>query len=71
MVRIKLRPVSAMPPQPNDAVQSYSISRPGYRSVGFFDTKSTIGIHKTYCPPISAKKSLGNTEYMLLENTPL
>ena len=65
----KLRPVSAMPPQPNE--QNYSISRPGYHSVGFFDTKSTVDIHKTNWPPICAKKSLGNTEYMLLENTPL
>ena len=64
MVRKKLRPVSAMPPQPNDAVQNYSISRPGNRSVGFFDTKSTVGIHKTYCPPILCKKkSLGNRIY--------
>ena len=31
-------------PQPNGAMQTYSISRPGYRSVRFLDTKCTIGI---------------------------
>ena len=37
MVRNIWGPVSAVQPQPNDAMQNYSISGPGYRTIRFFD----------------------------------
>ena len=33
-----------LPPQPNRAMQNYSILRPDYRSVRFLDTEYTVGI---------------------------
>ena len=44
-----------LPPQPNGAMQNYSMLRPGYRSVRFLDTKCTVGILRTYCYSICAK----------------
>ena len=58
MVRKILRPVSAMPPQPNGAVQNYSISRPDYRNERFFDTKNTVGIRSTYWHLICAESKI-------------
>ena len=61
-----------MPPQPNGALQNYSIlRRPGYRSVRFLDTKCTVGLHRTYCHSISAEKKKWSTlKFMLQENAP-
>ena len=33
-----------LPPQPNGALQNYSMLRPGYRSVRFLDAMCTVGI---------------------------
>ena len=58
-----LRAVFALPPQPNGALQNYSMLRPGYRRVRFLDTKCTVVIHRTYCHSICAEKNLVNTEF--------
>ena len=57
------RAVFALPPQPNDALQYYSILRQGYRSVSFLNTKCTVGIHRMYCQSICAEKNVVNTEF--------
>ena len=57
-------------PQPNGAMQKYSMPRPGYRSVRFLDTKCTVGIPRTYCNSICAEKSLSTLKFMLQENAP-
>ena len=45
-----------LPPQPNGAMQNHSMLQPGYRSVRFLDTKCTVGILRTHCHSICAKK---------------
>ena len=53
----------ALPPQPNGAFQNYSIVRPGYRGVRFWDTKYTVGIHRTYCHSICAEIFFVSTDF--------
>ena len=57
-------------PQPNGAMQNYSMLRPGYRSVRFLDTKCTVGILKIYCHWIYAEKNWSTLNFMLQENAP-
>ena len=47
------------------------VSRPGYRSVWFFDITYTIDIHRTYCHSILQKNLWLIPYFMLLENAPL
>ena len=55
IVRKSLRTVFALPPQPNGALQNYSMLRPGYRRVRYLDKKCTVGIHRKYCHSICAE----------------
>ena len=52
-----------LPSQPNGAMQSHSMLPPGYRSVGFFYIKCTVGILRIYCHSICAETNLVNTEF--------
>ena len=58
-----------LPPQPNDALQNYPILRPGYRSVRFVDTKCTVGIFRTHCHSICAKKMVNAEFYASIKPT--
>ena len=42
-----------MPPQPNGALQNYSILLSGYHSVTFLDTKCTVGPVSVYSERIA------------------
>ena len=44
-------------PQPNGALQNYSILQPDYRSVIVLDTKFTVGILRTYSYSICVEKN--------------
>ena len=68
IVRKLLRAVFALPPQPNGALQNYSMLRSGYRRVRFFYTKCTVGIHRTYCHSILEDKHWSTLNVMLQEN---
>ena len=59
-----------LPPQPNGAMQNYSILRLGYRSLRCLDTKCTVGILITYCHSICAEKNRSTLNCMLQENAP-
>ena len=52
-----------LPPQPNCAMQNYSMLRPDYRSIRFLDTKCTVGILRPYCHSICEEKELVTTEF--------
>ena len=52
-----------LPPQPNGAMENYSMLRHGYRSVRLLDTKCTVGKLRKYCHSICAEKHLVNTEF--------
>ena len=52
-----------LPPQANGALKNYSISRSGYRSVRFLDTKCTVGIAVQ-----SVQKIWSTLNFMLQEN---
>ena len=69
IVRKKLRAVFALRPQPNGALQNYSMLRPGYRRVRFVDTKFTVVIHRTYCHAICAEKLVNTAFYASRKRT--
>ena len=60
--RIVRKILRALPPQPNGALQNYSMLLPGYRRNRLLDTKCTVGIHRTYCHSICAEIKV-NTEF--------
>ena len=59
-----------LPPQPNGAMQNYSMLPPGFRSVRILDTMFTVGILRTYCHSISADFFLSTLNFMFQENAP-
>ena len=70
IVRKILQLYFRMQPQPNGALQNYSILRPGYRSVRFLDTKCTVDTIRTYCHSICADKNWSTQNFTLQENAP-